>query len=306
MANNQLTETKGDFLTNPQLLNSGIIRKYLDPQGKASDEELAYFIAQAKAQNLNPFTKEIYFIKYGNQPAQIVTAKAAFEKKADSHPQFDGKEAGVIYLQDGEIKYSKGAFIPKGAEILGGWAKVYRKDRTYPTETEVSFEEYDNSKIRARVKELTQQGKDITYPVMNSYGKPIGENNWDTMPCVMIRKVALVSAYREAFPAELGSSYEADEIQLDNTPRDVTPQQAETLDSFLEAPNKPVESENASEVQTTEEVETEAKTGQKKANNSKPASSATENSKFPDFDPETGEILEEISFFEGDTTKVKE
>ena len=108
-----------------------------------------------------------------------------------------------------------------------GWARVYRKDRTYPTETEVSFEEYDNSKIRARVKELTQQGKDITYPVINSYGKPIGENNWDTMPCVMIRKVALVSAYREAFPAELGTSYEADEIKLDNTPRDITPQETQ-------------------------------------------------------------------------------
>lgn len=227
MTNNQIIEAKGDFLTNPQLLNSGIVRKYLDPQGKASDEELAYFIAQAKAQNLNPFTKEIYFIKYGNQPAQVVTAKSAFEKKADSHPQFDGKEAGVIYLQDGEVKYSRGAFIPKGAEILGGWAKVYRKDRAYPTETEVSFEEYDNSKIRAKIKELTQQGKDITYPVMGSYGKPIGENNWDTMPCVMIRKVALVSAYREAFPAELGSNYEADEIKLDNTPRDVTPHETQ-------------------------------------------------------------------------------
>ena len=227
MTNNQIIEAKGDFLTNPQLLNSDIIRKYLDPQGKASGEELAYFIAQAKAQNLNPFTKEIYFIKYGNQPAQVVTAKSAFEKKADSHPQFDGKEAGVIYLQDGEVKYSRGAFIPKGAEIFGGWAKVYRKDRTYPTETEVSFEEYDNSKIRAKIKELTQQGKDITYPVMGSYGKPIGENNWDTMPCVMIRKVALVSAYREAFPAELGSNYEADEIKLDNTPRDVTPHETQ-------------------------------------------------------------------------------
>ncbi|MFP7775869.1 phage recombination protein Bet [Streptococcus dysgalactiae] len=227
MTNNQIVEAKGDFLTNPQLLNSGIIRKYLDPQGKASDDELAYFIAQAKTQNLNPFTKEIYFIKHGNQPAQVVTAKSAFEKKADAHPQFDGKEAGVIYLQDGEIKYSKGAFIPKGTEILGGWAKVYRKDRTYPTETEVSFEECDNSKIRARIKELTQQGKDITYPVMNSYGKAIGENNWDTMPCVMIRKVALVSAYREAFPAELGSSYEADEIQLDNIPKNVTPQETQ-------------------------------------------------------------------------------
>ena len=181
MTNNKIVEAKGDFLTNPQLLNSGIIRKYLDPQGKASDEELAYFIAHAKAQNLNPFTKEIYFIKYGNQPAEIVTAKVAFEKKADSHPQFDGSESGVIYEQNGEIKRSNGAFIPKGAEILGGWAKVYRKDRTHPTEIEVSFEEYDNSKIR-------KEGE------MNSYGKQKKPNTWDNMPCVMIRKVALVTA----------------------------------------------------------------------------------------------------------------
>ena len=280
MTNNQIVEAKGDFLTNPQLLNSGIIRKYLDPQGKASDEELAYFIAQAKAQNLNPFTKEIYFIKYGNQPAQVVTAKSAFEKKADSHPQFDGKEAGVIYLMDGEVKYSKGAFIPKGAEILGGWAKVYRKDRTYPTETEVSFEEYDNSKIRARVKELKHQGKDITYPVMNSYGKQIGENNWDTMPCVMIRKVALVSAYREAFPAELGSSYEADEIKLDNTPIDVTPN--ETQEEVKARKMAQIEQHKQEQAQKQAE----------KVDTSYPASEIPNYSEEPSEEAVQGELLE--------------
>lgn len=210
---NQAEKTGGDFLTNPQLLTSGIIRQYLDPKDEATNEELAYFIAQAKAQNLNPFTKEIYLIKYGKQPAQIVTSKAAFEKKADSHPQFDGKEAGVIYEQNGEIKRSNGAFIPNGAEILGGWAKVYRKDRSHPTEIEVSFKEYDNSKIR-------KEGE------INQYGKTNKPNTWDTMPCVMIRKVALVTAYREAFPAELGASYDADELQLNTTPKDVTPQES--------------------------------------------------------------------------------
>ena len=70
------------FLENPQSLNSNIVRKYLDPKGTATDEELAYFIAQAKVQNLNPFTKEIYFIKYGNQPAQIVVALKSFPKKS--------------------------------------------------------------------------------------------------------------------------------------------------------------------------------------------------------------------------------
>ena len=56
---NDIQTAEKNFLEDPQTLTSGIVRKYLDPQGKASDEELAYFIAQARVQNLNPFTKEI-------------------------------------------------------------------------------------------------------------------------------------------------------------------------------------------------------------------------------------------------------
>ena len=42
MTNNQVAvKTTGDFLTNPQLLSAKIVKQYLDPSGKASDEELA-------------------------------------------------------------------------------------------------------------------------------------------------------------------------------------------------------------------------------------------------------------------------
>ena len=196
-----------NFLEDPQSLTSTIVRKYLDPKGTATDEELAYFIAQAKTQNLNPFTKEIYFIKYGNQPAQVVVALKAFQKKADAHPAYDGMESGIIYEKDGEIQHSEGAFLPKGADILGGWAIVYRKDRSHPTKIEVTFSEYDNSKIR-------KEG------VMNQYGKPNKPNTWDDKPSTMIRKVAIVTALREAFPNELGGNYEIDELRV---PKDVTP-----------------------------------------------------------------------------------
>lgn len=196
-----------NFLENPRSLTSTIVRKYLDPKGTATDEELAYFIAQARTQNLNPFTKEIYFIKYGNQPAQVVVALKAFQKKADAHPAYDGMESGIIYEKDGEIQRSEGAFLPKGADILGGWAIVYRKDRSHPTKIEVTFSEYDNSKIR-------KEG------VMNQYGKPNKPNTWDDKPSVMIRKVAIVTALREAFPNELGGNYEIDELRV---PKDVTP-----------------------------------------------------------------------------------
>ena len=207
---NDIQTAEKNFLENPQTLTSGIVRKYLDPQGKASDEELAYFIAQARVQNLNPFTREIYFIKYGNQPAQVVVAQKAFQKKADAHPQFDGMDSGIIYEKDGEIQRSEGAFLPRGAEILGAWAVVYRKDRTHPTKAEVTFTEYDNSKIR-------KEGK------VNQYGKENKPNTWDEKPAVMIHKVAMVTALRNAFPNELGGLYEADELR---EPKDVTPQES--------------------------------------------------------------------------------
>lgn len=204
---NDIQTAEKNFLENPQTLTSGIVRKYLDPQGKASDEELAYFIAQARVQNLNPFTREIYFIKYGNQPAQIVVALKAFQKKADAHPQYDGMDSGIIYEKDGKIQRSEGAFLPRDAEILGAWAIVYRKDRTHPTRAEVTFSEYDNSKIR-------KDGK------INQYGKENKPNTWDEKPAVMIHKVAMVTALRNAFPNELGGLYEADELR---EPKDVTP-----------------------------------------------------------------------------------
>lgn len=207
---NDIQTAERNFLEDPQTLTSGIVRKYLDPQGKASDEELAYFIAQARVQNLNPFTKEIYFIKYGNQPAQIVVALKAFQKKADAHPQYDGMDSGIIFEKDGETQRSEGAFLPQGAEILGAWAVVYRKDRTHPTRAEVTFSEYDNSKIR-------KEGK------INQYGKENKPNTWDEKPAVMIHKVALVTALRNAFPSELGGLYEADELR---EPKDVTPQES--------------------------------------------------------------------------------
>ena len=87
---------------------------------------------------------------------------------------------------------------------------MYRKDRTHPTKAEVTFTEYDNSKIR-------KEGK------VNQYGKENKPNTWDEKPAVMIHKVAMVTALRNAFPNELGGLYEVDELR---EPKDVTPQES--------------------------------------------------------------------------------
>jgi recombination protein RecT len=151
---------------------------------------------------------------------------------------------------------------------------------------------------------------DKVYAHGKRFSKSFTSGPWKSDFDAMAQKTLLKDLIGKYAPlsTEMQTAFEEDGKNEDvkTKPIDVTPQQAETLDSFLEAPNKPVESENALEAQTTVETKTEAKTGQKKANKGQLDSSATESSKFPDFDPETGEILEELSFFEGDTTTVKE
>lgn len=197
MTNNQVaTKTTGDFLTNPQLLSAKIVKQYLDPSGKANDEELAYFIATCKERNLNPFTKEVYFIKYGTNPAQVVVSKDAFMKRAEQNPNFDGFEAGIVVeTQEGEIKQITGTIHSKNDELLGGWAKVYRKDRSYPIDVDADFKAHNT-----------------------------GKSMWAKMPALMIRKVALVSAMREAFSENVGGLYTADEMEQAQ-PIDVTPKE---------------------------------------------------------------------------------
>ena len=195
---NQITEHKGDFLTNPQQLTANIVRQYLDPQGKASNEELAYFIATCKERNLNPFTKEVYFIKYGTNPAQIVVSKDAFMKRAEQNNQFDGFDAGiVIETESGEIKQIEGTIKPKTATLLGGWCKVYRKDRSRPITADADLSAYNT-----------------------------GKSMWAKAPALMIRKVAIVSAFREAFSENVGGLYTSDEMEQ-AAPIDVTPQETQ-------------------------------------------------------------------------------
>lgn len=78
---NELTQTKGNYLTDLQKLDGATLRSFVDPKHQASPQELQTLLAIVKNRNLNPFTREVYFIKYGNNPAQIVVSKDAFMKR---------------------------------------------------------------------------------------------------------------------------------------------------------------------------------------------------------------------------------
>lgn len=55
-----------------------------------------------------------------------------------------------------------------------------------------------------------------------------------------------------------------------------------------------------------EETKTPPKTAKKTANPGRVAPNEYPADEIPDFDEETGEVLEEFSFFEGNTTNIKE
>ena len=59
-------------------LSPAIIRKYLvNGQGTVSDQEVVYFMHLCKSRQLNPFTKEVYLIKFGSEPATMVVSRDA-------------------------------------------------------------------------------------------------------------------------------------------------------------------------------------------------------------------------------------
>lgn len=195
---NELTQAKGGYLTDLQKLDGNTLRSFVDPQHQASPQELQALLAIVKNRNLNPFTKEVYFIKYGNQPAQIVVSKDAFMKRAEQNPNYDGFESGVIYEDEtGELKNKKGIILPKGARLIGGWCEVYRKDRTRPVYREVELSAYNT-----------------------------GKNWWQKAPGQMIEKVAIVAAVRDTFSEDVGGLYTSDEMEQ-AVPVDVTPQETQ-------------------------------------------------------------------------------
>ena len=80
----------------------------------------------------------------------------------------------------------------------------------------------------------------------------------------------------------------------------------ETLDDILKAPSKSSEGDNVVDGEFTEETQTPPKTVEKTPNPDDLVSTEYPAEEIPDFDEETGEVLEELSLFEGNTTQIKE
>ena len=185
----------GEVTATPQIL------RQLFNAPSATDFELYHFIQLCKAQGLNPFLRDAYLIKYGDDgPASFVTGKETFTQRAEAHPDYNGIEAGVIVQRGEQVEYLKGSFKLSTDELVGGWARVYRKNQHVPVEKSVSFTEYTTNR-----------------------------NLWKSKPSTMIEKVAIVQALREAFPSSFAGLYDSAEVGQELP--EITPATVETAPS---------------------------------------------------------------------------
>ena len=95
-----------------------------------TDTEFELLMYLAAQYQLDPIRRQIWAVKYGNNPASIFTGRDGFLEIAHRSGVFDGMESG----------------IRKDGDELVGWCKVYRKDMSHAFFVEVYEKEYTTGK----------------------------------------------------------------------------------------------------------------------------------------------------------------
>ena len=160
----------------------------------ATDQEVTIFLKTCQSLQLNPFANECYLIKFDpGDKAAFVVAIDSYLTAAEVNRNYDGCEAGIILKVDGApLEFRDGSFILESEKpnLAGGWAKVYRKDRSRPTYVSVN---------KAECVKYTREGKPTKF-----WTEP--KQPW------MLRKVALKRALCEAFPSLFAGTLAAVEV----------------------------------------------------------------------------------------------
>lgn len=204
--------------------------------------EALRFLMFCRAAELNPFLGEATFVNFGGQWTPLI-GKSGWLKRAERHPQFAGFEAGIVVqpvdtstkppTPIGPPEEHEGALHLPGYRLIGGWCRVYRKDRERPISMRVALSEYEGP-----------------------------GPNWRDRKATMIRKVALVQALREAGFLTPGG-YDRDEMpEMDgealdarviSTPSEQIPAAARAaIDvEFQVTPTHQLDSQMAEELEST-------------------------------------------------------
>lgn len=166
------------------------IRKLFAP--KLTDMEFKFFVGLGKASRLNPFTREIWCVKYqDNAPAQVFIGRDGYRKAAQAHSEYDYHQCDAVYENDsfqvhnGEVKHSY-KLVNRGA-LVGAYCIAKRHKSSRPIYVFAELKEYSTGKSLWN----SQTGK----------------------PATMIKKVAESQCLRACFQDLLGGTYGEEEME---------------------------------------------------------------------------------------------
>jgi len=173
-------------------LTASMVRQFIAVPTKSgalpSERDCIRFIMLCRGKRANPFEGDCFLIGYDSQNGpsfSLVCGIELFLKRASAEPSYDGNESGVIVSAiNNEIIERPGTMVMDGEKLIGGWAKIYRKDRKQVEYKSVKFETYDT-----------------------------GRSRWVKDPGGQIAKVALSQALRSSYPTPLGALYTQEEMQ---------------------------------------------------------------------------------------------
>lgn len=152
-----------------------LIKRAIAPQ--ADDNELALFLSQCQRTGLDPFSRQIYFIKRGGKGSTQVSIDG-FRVIAERSGEIDGQEVAWCGGDGVWVDVWLKPEPPAAARVL-----VYRKGCSHPFPAIAKFAEYKDA-------------------------GPM----WTKMPANQLAKCAEALALRKAFPRQLSGLYTPDEM----------------------------------------------------------------------------------------------
>lgn len=167
----------------------------------ATNDELSLFVKQCERTGLDPFTRQIYFIKDKSGKVTVLSSIDGLRLVAERSEKYEGQTKPEWCGDDGvwkDVWTSKE--LPVAARI-GVWKTKFKE----PTYGIAMFNEYAGR-----------------YSYDDKYGKyKAGDltHMWNKMPALMISKVAEALALRKAFPNDLSGIYSAEEGEVIDVPK---------------------------------------------------------------------------------------
>lgn len=252
-------------------------------------------------QGLSPAKTQCYFIPYGNV-VKLTRSYFGTMKVVKQLPEVKDIYAQIIFKGDDF----------EAENVDGRWKFVSHKS---------SWKNQDNPIEGAYcVIEKTDGEKILTImtkkEIDKSWAQAKTKNVQNNFPQEMAKRTVINRAAKQFFNTsddndlfiDAVNRTTANEYDNERQVKEAEPvrNEVETLDDILKTPSTPVEPDNVVDGEFTEGTKTTPKMAEKTAIPDELASTEYPADEIPDFNEETGEVLEEISFFEGNTTNIKE